>query len=511
MASVWRSLRDVFARAPQAPDSATNMNADAARIEAKTRLVRARYDAAQTSAANRKHWGAADGLSAVGANSPSVRKLLRDRTRYEVANNGYFDGIGSTLANDAIGTDVSLQVRCDDPVAERFIEEAWAEWADLIGLPQILWTMRLAKFQDGEAFALLLTNPLLDFPVKLSLRLVEADQVASPLLMLEQPQHVDGIVFDAYDNPIAYHVLKAHPGDPYATFGMDDFDVVAAANVLHYFRVRRAGQRRGVPEIVSTLGLGADGRRYRGAVVAAAETAANQSMVLQSDAPPPSEDDDEEDVIEPMDTITLEKNTATVLPRGYKLGQMDAVQPTTTFGGFKREIVAEMGRPVCMPFNIAAADSSGYNYASGRLDDQVYRRSTRIERGLCVKQVLDPLFLAWFREAKLIDKFLPNSLRATLRRMKRTWLFDGHEHVDPVKEASAQETRLRNRTTTLARIFGEQGLDWQEEVEQRAREVKKLAELGLTEQEALPSQQKSGTANDQVDDKEDGDGEAETK
>ena len=52
----------------------------------------------------------ADGLSADAANSPEVRRTLRNRARYEVANNSYARGIVLTLANDLIGTGPRLQM-----------------------------------------------------------------------------------------------------------------------------------------------------------------------------------------------------------------------------------------------------------------------------------------------------------------------------------------------------------------------------------------------------------------
>ena len=52
-------------------------------------VVRARYDAAQTTVENAKHWAMADALSADGAASADVRRKLRQRARYEVANNSY--------------------------------------------------------------------------------------------------------------------------------------------------------------------------------------------------------------------------------------------------------------------------------------------------------------------------------------------------------------------------------------------------------------------------------------
>ena len=56
-------------------------------------MLRARYDAAQTTSENARHWAMADGLSADGATSADVRRKLRDRARYEVANNSYAKGI----------------------------------------------------------------------------------------------------------------------------------------------------------------------------------------------------------------------------------------------------------------------------------------------------------------------------------------------------------------------------------------------------------------------------------
>ncbi len=53
------------------------------------RLLRARYDAAVTTDDNRRHWANADGLSAHAANSAEVRRILRNRARYEAANNSY--------------------------------------------------------------------------------------------------------------------------------------------------------------------------------------------------------------------------------------------------------------------------------------------------------------------------------------------------------------------------------------------------------------------------------------
>ena len=177
-----------------------------------------------------------------------------------------------------------------------------------------------------------------------------------------------------------------------------------------------------------------------------------------------------------MDIVGLEKRMATVLPDGWKLNQIEAQQPTTTYSEFKREILNEIARCLNIPLNIALCNSSGYNYASGRLDHQTYYKSIRVEQAHLGEVVLDRIFEAWVYEAQLLTQF------AVLRRLAylpHQWFFDGVEHVDPAKEANAQATRLASNTTTLAAEFARQGKDWEVELRQRSKEKKLMAELGL--------------------------------
>ena len=126
--------------------------------------VRGRYDAAATTDENRRHWANADLLSANAANNPQVRRTLRSRARYEVANNSYARGIVLTLANDCVGTGPRLQMLTDDDDANRMVEQEFMRWADAMGLPEKLRTMRMARAESGEAFAMLVANPKLDSP-----------------------------------------------------------------------------------------------------------------------------------------------------------------------------------------------------------------------------------------------------------------------------------------------------------------------------------------------------------
>ena len=299
------------------------------------RVLRAKYDAAATNEDNRRHWRNADGLSANAANSREVRRTLRNRARYEVANNSYARGIVLTLANDAIGTGPKLQLLTNDSEANQRIEHEFHHWARAINLAEKLRTMRMARAQDGEAFAILTSNPRLPTSIQLDLRLMEADQVCTPDFNLLSRRAVDGIVFDDAGNPVEYHVLKNHPGE---TLGRSlDFDPIPAANMLHWFRSDRPGQARGIPDIMPALPLFAQLRRFTLAVLAAAETAADFAGILYTDAPA----NGEADAAEPFEPIELEQRALVTMPGGWKMSQIEAEQPATpSLACFQLEMAA---------------------------------------------------------------------------------------------------------------------------------------------------------------------------
>lgn len=65
------------------------------------------------------------------------------------------------------------------------------------------------------------------------------------------------------------------------------------------------------------------------------------------------------------------------------------------------------------------------------------------------------------------------------------WIGPGRGWVDPVKEAQACQIRMDIGLSTLEAECAGQGLDWEEVLEQRAREKAKLTELGLTTENSI--------------------------
>lgn len=429
------------------------------------RPVRARYDSAQTSDDNRNHWSMADGLAADAANNASVRYVLRNRARYEVANNCYAAGVGLTLANDFCGTGPRLNLTTDNEKDNERVEELFNGWARAVNLARLLRVMRQARRTDGEAFGLLVSNPGIEDAVKLGIRLVEADQISS-YDAVQSERHIDGILFDQYGNPIAYDILRSHPGALNANTGLQ-YDRWPRRYVLHWYRPTRPGQHRGIPEMLAALPLYATLRRYTQATLDAAESAADMAILLQTVAGAEFESRPTE--AEPFSTVPFMRRMMVALPHGYEAKQFDPKQPTQVYSDFKREIAGEIGRCENVARNVVLLDSSDASFASGQLDYKITYRTHDIDRDDASIELLDRTFRAWLDEAALITGYLPQPFRQRDIAVPHSWHWDSNELGDILKLAKAKGENMANGLAGLPDEYSRGGREWMKALTLAAR------------------------------------------
>jgi capsid protein len=441
---------------------------------------RATYDAARNDNQLKEVWNEARGTSGDAEASPQVRATLRNRAAYELRNNAYLRAMVDTRALYVVGRLPRLQLDTSEAGGSQSYDEAkqasFNAWAGEVRLGQKLRLCEILETQDGECFLALVINPRLRHPVKLDIQVVEAARVTGQMDKLRRKYYSDGIEYDEIGNPLSYDVLKEHPGGSafltgYLTF-MGEYENKPAGEILHRFRPLRA-QKRGVCEIGPAFRLGAQLRRYTLAVLTAAENVASFSWLLYSEHPQlaPVE-------VDPMDAVSLEYGSGLTLPAGWKMAQMQAQQPASTYREFKREILNEMGRCLYEPNNISLGDSSAYNYSSGRLDHQAFFKwidTAQYDLGLDCSTIYARWndFYQFTPRAQHMRDWEPGATEP------HTWHFDGIEHVDPYKEAMAQQVRLANKTTNLSIEWARQGLSAEEGLRQMSRDQKLLKQYEL--------------------------------
>lgn len=464
-----------------------------------TRSMRSSYDAAQTTAENRNHWAAADSLGPIAANNAEVRARLRYRSRYEEANNGYFAALIEGRANDTIGTGPRLQLTLPEtwtdpdfqvaqavpPGAAREVELLWKEWSESIDLAGKLATMDMTETRDGEVFLVAVTNPSLpsESPM-LDVVLYEGDQCTKPTM--NEALLVDGIEIDAFGNPTSYWFLAQHPGESIWTWNDQEAQNIDASRVFHFFHRKRPNQARGVTPLAPALPLGSVLRRYTGASLSAAEAQAYMAAVLKNENLSPDPDNPGAPEVTAMEEIPFAKALLLTLHAGQEIQTITPSQPAPNYREFKNEVLTECGRAIGAARNKSTGSSAEYNYSSGRLDQQDSQQSVKIRRERIRRIVLDRLFRMWFAEAALIPDYLPQGL-PPIRLFRWLWRWDAFVSIDPLKDANAAKIRMESALTTMERECGETGGDWEEVLEQQAREMNKRMALGLPDPNAKPA------------------------
>lgn len=458
-------------------------------VRVRQELLRARYDAAQTTTDNQGHWGNADHLDPHTAASYAVRRTLRSRSRYEVLeNNPFLKGTILTVANDFVGRGPRLQItdRRMSKARRREVERQFYKWAKKRRLRQKLWRSRMAKVVDGETFlrAFDNRNPRHRYPVRLDFQVIEADRVSS---QYTQPfgeakaGEVDGVRFDAYDQPTAYHLLKQHPGGSVLQgllAGKEGGDWLDSRFVLHWFRQDR-GWLRGIPETTPSLPHCAILRRYTLAMVQWAEVQADITALIETEGPansnPWTDGAGTQVQDDPFDVFPVERGMIMNLPFGYKAKQLNAVPLGAQYDEFVGSQLREIIRPLLVPFNLAVGTSKDSNMASAIVDQHLYREGQHHERTDCEEVLLDPVLDLWWSEAVRVPGHLGDNFLATdgfwrTEAPEHRWRWDpvGLEHTDPMKVASSiialREANILTDRDIQETRYNRDVEDWREEV-----------------------------------------------
>lgn len=458
------------------------------------RPVRGRYDAAQNSEETRRQWAEVDHLSARAANSPEVRRRLRDRTRYEVENNSWASGVADALADFMVGDGPKLQVMTEDRELNKIVEGEWCDWAEQALLADKLWMLRRVRAVDGESFLLLDTDD--DYsPVTLDVRAYEAEQVATPYAYPIDPHVVDGIELNSRFKPKYYHLLEQHPGDTYNFMDVFKFTRIPARLVIHWFRATRPGQYRGIPEFTQSLALFANLRRYRDATIAAAETAASFAAVLYTENPAEYAEPPEKD----WEKVPIDRRMLTTVPAGWKMNQFKPEQPSTGHPDFVRVCLTELATGHGTTYEIASSDYSNVNYSSGKLGQQRFQRSVELDRNRMERNCLNRILRAWLEEAVALGLVPDVTSRAD--GWAHRWLWPEIPAIDPLKEANAGQIELKNYMTTFSEQCARDGVDREARIAEIARDVEDFAAIGLPSPyaAAAPASARQQPATDQQD------------
>lgn len=397
------------------------------------------------------------------------RETLIARARSVVMNNAFANNAVRIIQNGVVGSGPRLQITSKNVDNEELtrMEAAWNEWATEIRLTEKLRAMLAARVVDGESFCQYAVNRRLKNDIKLDIFLFDSMRVTSN--EFEISDYTDGIKIDSFGNPISYRVLKKHPNEG----GGREYVDIKASQVAHLYRRSFPEQHRGVSEMQSSIDLFALIDRYSRATVKAAEMSASIGLVFHTDevADYSFANDDNPGDCNPFIEASWGSGTCLTLPEGWQADQIKSEHPTSTYSPYMSALLNQVGAAMGVPKILLQGSAEQSNYSSARLDIQAFQAQCRFDRDQLVNVVLMPLFRFWLKQwADLNNKTYDVSCK---------FFFDQFVLLDAQKEAIASEKMLQNNLTTLAHEFAKKGLDWEEQLAQRSRELEVMKKLNI--------------------------------
>ncbi len=448
------------------------------------------------------------------------RGILVPRARDLARNNGIASGAIQTLQDNIIGSVLRLSAQPDYRALgkpkewasdwARTTEAAFRSWADtkecdagrsmtLIGLT----TQALrGAFINGDAIAIPYWVPRKGSKWGTRLQVIEADRLETPPGRQDDANMRGGIEIDKHGAPVAYWIRKTHPGDFYGLLASlsrnGDFTRIPAftpwgrPRVIHLHDKERSGQSRGKPLMAAVMREFRMAGHYSTTELQAAIANSLIAAFLESDMDQDSasrlfssgKDGDPANYWNSAVgeyRASLKGGAIIPLPAGAKVSSHDPGRPNTAFDGFMSSVLRHIATGLNLPYELLLKDFSKTNYSSARAALMEAWRYFQGRRRWLKDYWLDPIYELWQEEAVnagVIDA--PDWYENRHPYTRNRWIFSGRGWIDPAKEAEAARRRLKAGLSTLEIECAEQGLDWEEVMEQRAREQETADSLGVS-------------------------------
>jgi lambda family phage portal protein len=461
------------------------------------------------------------------------RESIVARTRDLIRNHGIAHGAVQSHLDNVIGSGLRLVAKpdhralgIDAEVAQEWARvteakfRAWAE--DNVGFysdagRRLTLAKRLSQgyrswLASGEIVAVgeWLTRPGARY--RTAIQMIDPDRLSNPMGAQDTKRLRAGVELDDHHAAVAYHFRSSHPSeDGMSGAAMPLWKRVPRETawgrqlVLHKFEQERSGQTRGNTGFVSVISKLKMLEKFEGVSLQAAILNAMYAAVIESSASPDSIGQamgaDESPLASYVDAkVDFHKNAnirfdGLKIPHlfpGEKITLLAPQHPSAAFEKFEEAVLRHIAAGFNLSYEQLSRDYSKSNYSSARAAMLESWRFFSGRRFDVSAEQASWEYQLWLEEAIDIGDVLLPAGAPTFDEAKAAWcrcrwIGPGRNHIDPLKEAKAAEVELANNFTTLEEQCAERGLDWEEVLEQRAAEQRRMRELELTPNEPKPA------------------------
>ena len=423
--------------------------------------VRARFDGAGMGRSLRGWTPAASHVNSMVAQG-GARLLARVRD-LEV-NNAHVAQAARMWPAYSIGTGIVPSLRIEDPVQRGELDDLWWQWtdqadfddrSDFYGLQALI---DREVFIGGEAFVLREAGFFGDAP--LALRVLGSEMLPLDAVGIAEGDNVirSGIEFDGRGRRVAYHFYGTHPGDMTEFSRLNIPRVrVAAHDVIHTFEAMQAGQIRGVSKVAAAvvrLHLGSrfdeaelerqrTGALFTGFVERSVDTLPDETVASIFSATGD----------ESYDQPELMPGAINDLNPGETMKFSDPPQLAGAFEAFQFRNLTAIAAAMGLPYHTLTNDPTKANFGSTRSVQLDYKRRIEMyQHAVPVQQVCRRVRQWWERSAVLAGSVKPDVFGII------DWMPPAWDWIDPLKDAKAEEQRLKNKSVSERQVQEQGGI-----------------------------------------------------
>lgn len=407
----------------------------------------------------------------------------------------------------------------------KVIEAHWRSWAndpgrycDVERKQTVSQMLRLGfrhKLLDGDALLVLQYRTDRLGPGRgqyaTTLQIVDPDRLSNPQQNFDMPNVRGGVEIDADGAPVAYHIREAHIGDWWSGAKTMTWQRIPRETswgrpiVIHDFDMERGAQHRGMgilAPIVQRLKMliKYDESELEAAILNAIfgayiESPYDAQMVSSAlgDTGGGFSDGEELSAYQTQRTEyyqdkRLNLQNGARIPHLFpneKIVTLSAARPTSNFDGFESAVLRNIAAATGLSTQQVTQDWSDVNYSSARAAMlEAWKTLTR-RRDDYATGTAQPVASAFVEEIHSIESLplpagAPDFLEAKAAYCRARWMGPGRGWIDPVAEKKGSILGMNAGLSTLEMEAAENaGEDWEEMLDQRAREIEAFKERGI--------------------------------
>lgn len=435
----------------------------------------------------------------------SYRQLVA-RSREQAENNAYVKRFIDMLVSNVIGhkgilahPTVKLPNKQFDDVVNSILYDNFMKWGDDC-LCDVAGTMTWAEMQrlavktlatDGECFIRIYRNSVFA-PYGFALQFIDS-QYFDVLYEKSLPGGayiMQGIEFNPFNKPVAYHMYQPQPGDDYATYapaGNGQYKRIPADEMIHLYIPWRIDQKRGIPMTATALQTLKILDGYLEAGLVAARVGASTMGILTSTGGENLGLADEQ-ARDGSLSFDAEPGVFRQLPNGVTLEPFKPDYPSTAFQPFIKTILRQVASGLGISYTSLSNDIESVNYSSIRQDALQDRELYKVLIDLITSRLIKRVYDGWLQAQLMLGTLnLPTKAgnkTLMLNELERyspcRFAARAFPSIDPEKDAKSQALQiqqgLRSRSDVIRHDFSAEPDEVWGEI---AIENAKMAALGL--------------------------------